>query len=577
MIMLKNESVELLLYCLKKHKPDLQWVIESQEFFALEPKLGNELREAVGDELIENGFDGDVCTSYGWKLEYLIDEIGNLFMQIGQTGLNTYGRTYFNDGNVATENSNEYSYDGMSRLSSENNTDFTFDIFSNRETKDNTSYTYDKNNRLLSDSSSSYLYDDNGNRLTKGNSSYSWDSFNRLISADGITYTYDGHGLMQTKTDSSGTTRFIWDGANIVAEVTAENIVTYSRGLRLISRDDGTTKEYYHFNPHGDVVNLTNASGTTTATYTYDAFGNITSQTGSSTNNFKYCGEWSDSNTGLLYLRMRWYDPETGQFISEDPAKDGLNWYAYCGGNPITFVDPWGLEQLVVSGGAYQNGKGYQYEFVDSALLWIKEMIEIGHDEDDITWLVADAGWTDTQKNSIIEAAANLGVSLRWFNDIYDLIGYLNTGGKDGRKTDKITSFASFSHGFEDSTISYGYDYSSPYNKELNFTKNLITILNPYAFNKTYSVFYSCNTAKGGEDSFAHLWTQATKGTTWAVDGKTNYEEINTGGFLRQIWSAIGIGDRAKWKNNRGSYDNAGAAYQAPSLGKGAKWKFLKY
>ena len=280
---------------------------------------------------------------------------------IGQTGLNTYGRTYFNDGNVATENNNEYSYDGMSRLSSENNTDFTFDIFSNRENKDNTSYTYDKNNRLLSDGSSSYSYDDNGNRLTKDNIEYTYDSFNRLVEVDGITYTYDGNGLMQTKDN----TRFIWDEANIVAEITGNDIIAYSRGLRLISRDNGTTKEYYHFNPHGDVVNLTDSSGNITESYTYTAHGEVTS---TDIPRFGYCGEFYDSDTGLLYLRARWYDSNIGAFINEDThwntsnmiygdrvydegelkfpdimaIRQSGNLYPYALNNPIRYVDSTG-------------------------------------------------------------------------------------------------------------------------------------------------------------------------------------------------------------------------------------------
>ena len=50
-----------------------------------------------------------------------------------------------------------------------------------------------------------------------------------------------------------------------------------------------------------------------------------------------------------MYLRNRYYDPSVGRFIAEDPAKDGLNWYAYCSGNPIMFVDPWGLDAVVIT------------------------------------------------------------------------------------------------------------------------------------------------------------------------------------------------------------------------------------
>ncbi len=75
--------------------------------------------------------------------------------------------------------------------------------------------------------------------------------------------------------------------------------------------------------------------------YSYDAFGNQTEASGD-TNPFRYSGEYWDSESGLIYLRARYYDSGVGGFISEDPAKDGLNWYVYCGGNPVNYVDPIG-------------------------------------------------------------------------------------------------------------------------------------------------------------------------------------------------------------------------------------------
>jgi RHS repeat-associated protein len=46
---------------------------------------------------------------------------------------------------------------------------------------------------------------------------------------------------------------------------------------------------------------------------------------------------------GEYYSNARWYDPTLGRFITEDPAKDGLNWYAYCFNNPLRYIDPTGL------------------------------------------------------------------------------------------------------------------------------------------------------------------------------------------------------------------------------------------
>ena len=66
---------------------------------------------------------------------------------------------------------------------------------------------------------------------------------------------------------------------------------------------------------------------------------------GASASNHKFCGglgHTADDSTGLTYMRARYYDPAIGRFISEDPAGNGVNWYAYCGNNPANCDDPSG-------------------------------------------------------------------------------------------------------------------------------------------------------------------------------------------------------------------------------------------
>ena len=74
-----------------------------------------------------------------------------------------------------------------------------------------------------------------------------------------------------------------------------------------------------------------------------DAFGVEIEPDEDDVNPFRYCGEYYDTETGTYYLRARSYDPAIGRFTAEDPIRDGLNWYSYCGGNPVMFVDPTGL------------------------------------------------------------------------------------------------------------------------------------------------------------------------------------------------------------------------------------------
>ncbi|KAA8995777.1 RHS repeat-associated core domain-containing protein, partial [Paenibacillus spiritus] len=88
------------------------------------------------------------------------------------------------------------------------------------------------------------------------------------------------------------------------------------------------------------------------STYDYDIWGNpkVTEEADSFRNAFRYAGEYWDSDTGLQYLRARWYDPSTGRFITEDTWEgrinhpDSQNPYVYVVNNPLRYVDPSGLK-----------------------------------------------------------------------------------------------------------------------------------------------------------------------------------------------------------------------------------------
>ena len=106
-----------------------------------------------------------------------------------------------------------------------------------------------------------------------------------------------------------------------------EVIASYTYASTLVKSDTA----YYVFNGSMDVTQLTDLSGDVIRDYDYDPYGvQLTDATGD-TNPFRYKGEYFDEETGFIYLRARYYDPAIGRFISLDPAKDGLNWYVYCG------------------------------------------------------------------------------------------------------------------------------------------------------------------------------------------------------------------------------------------------------
>ena len=185
---------------------------------------------------------------------------------------------------------------------------------------------------------------------------YEYNGLNQLFRAmeEGklIEYAYNAEGLRTNKTVNGVMTVHVWDGNNMVAELDEKGslIAKYIRGINLIAADNyngsSTTRQYYVYNGHGDVVLLTNSSGSVTKTYEYDAFGVEKNPDPNDINPFRYCGEYFDTETGNIYLRARYYDPSVGRFISEDPIRDGFNWYSYCFNNPINFIDPNGLKYV---------------------------------------------------------------------------------------------------------------------------------------------------------------------------------------------------------------------------------------
>jgi YD repeat-containing protein len=238
-----------------------------------------------------------------------------------------------------------YTYDGLGRLTQEAESGaadaktyaYTYDNRNNRNSLTVTgaaaytvNYQYDLNDRMSRNvktagaiaETTNYWYDPNGNNistltetvapsseaesLSLGGDGWAlneYNGFNQLIAVekDGIStsYTYKPDGLRYSKTTTGVTTTHIWDGQNVVAEVSGGTTTTYLRGINLIKSDS----VFYSFNAHGDVVGLTDGSGTVTKGYRYDAFGVEQDPSSTDNNVWRYCGEMFDRETGTVYLR----------------------------------------------------------------------------------------------------------------------------------------------------------------------------------------------------------------------------------------------------------------------------------
>ncbi|HLJ56536.1 MAG TPA: RHS repeat-associated core domain-containing protein, partial [Chthonomonadaceae bacterium] len=180
--------------------------------------------------------------------------------------------------------------------------------------------------------------------------SLTWDDSSRCT---GITYpssatnsfSYNGEDLRVSKTDSAGTSAPITDGTSPASAVLKDARAVYTPGISERTTSSPASK-YYHTDALGSTRGITDASQSVTDAVLYDAFGMTVSRSGSTATPFGFVGAaqyQTDADSGLMLLGHRMYDASIGRFISSDPAQDGDNWYAYCGGNPLEGTDPEGL------------------------------------------------------------------------------------------------------------------------------------------------------------------------------------------------------------------------------------------
>ncbi|MEO6546222.1 MAG: RHS repeat-associated core domain-containing protein, partial [Nitrospiraceae bacterium] len=268
--------------------------------------------------------------------------------------------------------STSYTYDNASRLLTITHTGsagliesltYTYDVAGNRTslTRSNgtasllpnavASATYDAANEQTAFAGTTLTYDGNGNLTSDGVNTYVWDARNRLVGISGgitASFAYDPLGRRVSKTVGSASTQFLYDGNDIAAEIGGAVGANYLRGLNIdepFVRQSSTGNEHYHTDALGSSIALSNAQGASATTYTYEPFGKST-VTGASANPFQFTSRESD-NTGLYFLRARYYSGARQRFLGEDPIRfgGGLNVYAYVENKPLGFVDPFGLDK----------------------------------------------------------------------------------------------------------------------------------------------------------------------------------------------------------------------------------------
>jgi RHS repeat-associated protein len=161
------------------------------------------------------------------------------------------------------------------------------------------------------------------------------------------TYRYNGDGLRTSKTVNGATSQFVWDrqASNPLLISDSTNYYIYGPDgspLEQISQSNAAVT-WYHHDQLGSTRVLTNAAGAVAGTATYDPYGNVTGSTGA-VSTLGYAGQYTDTESGLIYLRARYYDPATAQFLTRDPLEaQTRSPYGYVNDNPLNGTDPSGL------------------------------------------------------------------------------------------------------------------------------------------------------------------------------------------------------------------------------------------
>jgi RHS repeat-associated protein len=300
----------------------------------------------------------------GVSTDWAFDSAGFLASVISKrsgTTFDSHVYTRDNVGNITQENRNgsldSFSYNDLYEITSATVGGlqylWQYDGLGNRLREDKgfqrTDYLYDAANCVLQVGGRLAAHDPNGNITSYGADTYTWDVRGRLVklARTGLTidFTYDPWGSRTSKKVNGTLTKFLLDGDSVVSEVTGATTVNTLQGPTL---DEPLARNGRYFSPNhlGSTTTLTDTVGSVVQSYLYGPFGDVTQSTAES-NPFQFAARENDG-TGLYYNRKRYYSPEWGRFISEDPIgfAGGLNRYVYVGNNPLRGVDPDGTTEL---------------------------------------------------------------------------------------------------------------------------------------------------------------------------------------------------------------------------------------
>jgi len=284
-------------------------------------------------------------------------------------------------GTTATTNVLDFTYDQLGQLvgvdlNQTAQERYIFDGSGNLTglTTGNTTSSFSYNSLNQQTSPAGQVFDSKGQRTTDGARTYEWDDQGRLTAiVQGTQRTELGYDGMSRRTKitelTNGTVTskklYWWLGGSIVCE--RDGLVT---GFPILKRYfgqgvlQGTTKLFYTTDHLGSVRELVDDAGVVQAQYRYTTYGERTKESGNLDSDFGWAGLWHHGPSGLDLATYRVYDSVNKRWISRDPLGEGVdyNLYRYCGNNPISNIDPLGLQPpagpIPASGTLFLNNGG---------------------------------------------------------------------------------------------------------------------------------------------------------------------------------------------------------------------------
>jgi len=283
--------------------------------------------------------------------------------------------------------------------------------------------TFDPDDRLATWNGNPITSDADGNMLTvptgAGLQSVTYDARSRITGIGTQTFDYDAEGRRTAVHDGASQTQFIISPHARLSQLLVKlpdtgqpTYYVYGSG-GLLYKLQGGAPQYYSFDPRGNVIGISDESGTILAQFAYSPFGQVQSTPSGTNDTFMFNGRYgvqSDTN-GLLYMRARYYSPYCGRFVSEDPIPGlvseprGVNRFAFANDDPVNFADPLGLCAGATDGGmtavaGASTGKVAPYDSGGGNTKYDKEALADAKRVFDEMWRAnlhnAEREWPDT-------------------------------------------------------------------------------------------------------------------------------------------------------------------------------------